>query len=85
MDIEVPEAFGVAHEFGKSNGGLRVIDIPLLPESCHRKVIFDGERDQFPAFRGDAEALQQRKGEPHAGLGVALDALGFADVRGGAS
>ena len=80
VDVEVPQALGVAHEFGEGSRGLGVIYIPLLPEACHRQMILDGERHEFLALGGDAEALEERSGEPHAALGVALDGLGLADV-----
>ena len=80
MDVEHPQALGVEHQFGEGGGGVGIIDVTLLPESCHRQMIFDDEDGNGSGFRGEAEAFQQRFGEPDAAFGVALDALGFADV-----
>ena len=57
-----------------------VIQVVFLPESCHHQVIFDDKIDGFPAGRVDLEAVEDRGGHLHAGLGVALDALALADV-----
>ena len=80
VDVEHPQALGIEHEIGEGGGGVGVIDIPLLPESCHHQMIFDDECDNRPGIGGDAEALKQRLGEADAAFGVAADALGLADV-----
>ena len=80
MDIKVPQALGVADKFGKGSGGLGVIDIPLLPEACHREMIFDREQHELAALVRNAETLQQGTSEANAAFGMALDGFGLADV-----
>src|ERR1700754_3151582 len=80
VDVEVPQAFGVAHELGESSGRVGIIYIPLLPESCHRQMIFYYEQHQLAGGGGNAKAFEQRCGQPDTTFGMSADALGLADV-----
>ena len=84
MDVEIAKLFGIANQIGKGGGGLRVIQIMPLPESCHDEMVFDDKRDEFAAFGVDLEAFEERAGEAHAAFAVILDARRPCRCRAGA-
>jgi len=40
MDIKHPQALGIEHKFCEGRGRVGIINITLLPESCHHQMIF---------------------------------------------
>src|SRR5690606_22589244 len=80
VDVQVAELVGVGDEFGEGGGGVRVINVPLLPKACHDEMIFDDEGDELAVFRADVKPLEDGQGDLDAALGVSLDAAGLADV-----
>ena len=80
VHVEIAKLFGIANQIRKGGGGLRVIHIMPLPESCHNEMVLDDKGDEFAAFGVDLEALEERAGEAHAAFAVILDGHGLADV-----
>ena len=80
MDVKMPQPVGVANQFSKCSRSLGIIYVPLLPKACHHEMIFDHKGYKFATLWADLQSFEQREGDFDSFFGVALDAVGLADV-----
>ena len=80
VHIEKTKQVIIGNLLGKrlTSGG--IINIPLLPESCHHQMIFDDKRNNLSFALVDLQAFKDGEGNGDPALGMAFDAFGLADV-----
>ena len=80
VNVKIPKLFSISNQIGKGRGRLWIIQIMLLPESCHDQMIFNNKRDDIAASRVYLEGFENRDGQLDAALAVILYPDGLADV-----